>query len=38
LPERNDTSRSADQPPIRTATCLLMAVSASTAVDSLAAQ
>jgi hypothetical protein len=24
LPERNETSRSADQPPIRTATCLAM--------------
>src|SRR6266849_3446757 len=26
LPERNEISRSADQPPIRTATCLLMLV------------
>src|SRR5437879_4417241 len=27
LPDRSETSRSADQPPIRTATCLLMVLS-----------
>src|SRR5262245_22152535 len=35
LPERNDISRSADQPPIRTATCLLILLDLDRGADSL---